>query len=276
MTENTENTESCGIEEVAFALSGVGVNFGAVKALEDVSARIVRGELVALVGPSGGGKTTFLRVLNGMVMPGRGRVLSLGRELATAPAEDVRRVRSRLALIPQELGLVPGYRVVQNVFAGRFGRRSLAGSMRDLLWPAAPDLDRVHALLERVGIGEKMYQRTEHLSGGQRQRVAIARALFQEPEALLADEPLSSVDPARAVDLVGLLTSLAREEGWTLVMSLHNLELARQYFPRLIGLRGGRVVFDSPAEGLSDDAFAKLYDLSDRELLEDGGEGGRK
>ena len=119
----------------------------------------------------------------------------------------------------------------------------------------------VHALLERVGIPEKLYERTDRLSGGQRQRVAIALALFQQPEALLADEPVSSVDPTRARDTVELLDAIRKEQGLTLCVSLHSLDLARAHFPRLVGMRAGRVVFDRPAGELDDADFAALYRL---------------
>jgi phosphonate transport system ATP-binding protein len=127
-----------------------------------------------------------------------------------------------------------------------------------------------HAVLERVGIPEKLYERTERLSGGQQQRVAVARALFQEPEALLADEPVSSVDPARARATVNLLSALARERGLTLVVSLHHLEIARAFFPRLVGLRSGRIVFDRATAELPDDEIRSLYQLRDDEILQDG------
>ena len=139
-----------------------------------------------------------------------------------------------------------------------------------LLFPPRTQLERAHELLERVGIEEKLFQRTDRLSGGQQQRVAIARALFQRPRAILADEPVSSVDPARAQDLVQLLTRICREERLTLVMSLHNLELAREYFPRLVGMRAGRIVFDRATEELTDERFEALYELSAAEMTADG------
>ncbi|MDH3592193.1 MAG: ATP-binding cassette domain-containing protein, partial [Planctomycetota bacterium] len=149
----------------------------------------------------------------------------------------------------------------QNVVLGRLGNRSFFGAFRSLLRPARDELEEMHRILERVGIPEKLYQRTDKLSGGQQQRVAIARALYQEPASLLADEPVSSVDPARARDTIGLLTSISAERNLTLCMSLHNLDLARQYFPRLIGLREGRVVFDKPAAEITDGEFEALYRL---------------
>ena len=133
-----------------------------------------------------------------------------------------------------------------------------------------PALAEIHSLLDRVGIEDKLYARTSELSGGQQQRVALARALFQNPRAILADEPVSSVDPARAASLVELLTELAAEHDLTLVMSLHNLELARAHFPRLIGLRAGRVQFDQAPGSISGSDLEDLYDLNAQEMLEDG------
>jgi phosphonate transport system ATP-binding protein len=152
-------------------------------------------------------------------------------------------------------------RVIQNVVSGRLGRRGFWSAVRSLTFPAAADVGRAHALLERVGIGDKLYARTDTLSGGQQQRVAIARALFQEPDALLADEPVASVDPARARDLIRLLTELAGERGLTLIASLHNLDLAREFFPRIVGLRGGVKRFDGASSGLDARTAGELYAL---------------
>ena len=120
--------------------------------------------------------------------------------------------------------------------------------MRDLILPGGAVRREIYALLERVGIAEKMYDRVDTLSGGQQQRVAVARALFQKPVALLADEPVSAVDPARAHNLLELLSELCEEEGLTLVVSMHQLELAREYFPRIVGLKGGRLIFDRASQ----------------------------
>ncbi|MFT5106844.1 MAG: phosphonate transport system ATP-binding protein [Pseudoalteromonas tetraodonis] len=125
----------------------------------------------------------------------------------------------------------------------------------------------MHAILERVGIDEKLYERTDRLSGGQQQRVAIARALFQEPLALLADEPVSSVDPARAHDTVSLLSKLSSEDGLTLCMSLHNMDLAREFFPRIVGLRNGQVVYDGASDGLKGEDLESLFNLGDRDEI---------
>jgi phosphonate transport system ATP-binding protein len=165
---------------------------------------------------------------------------------------------------------VPSLRVLQNVLAGRLGGLSFLPSLRTMLLPSKREVRRVHEILERVGIPEKLYERTDRLSGGQKQRVAVARALEQDPAALLADEPVSSVDPARARDLVRLLTEISRERGLTLCMSLHNVEIAREYFPRLVGLRHGRIAFDRPAAKIGDPEIRALYTLAREELLADG------
>ena len=251
-----------------FRLDAASVRFGSTDALDRVSISIEPGERVAIVGPSGGGKTTLLRLLNGMVAPTGGSVSTFGERLDSLAPEQLRELRSRIGFIHQHLALVPNLRVVQNVISGKLGQRGLVRSIRDFLFPGSADLEQIHAILERVGIAEKLYERTDRLSGGQQQRVAIARALFQEPLALLADEPVSSVDPARARDTVSLLTKLSEEDGLTLCMSLHNIELACEFFPRVIGLRHGRIQFDSDGSSLDGAGLKQLFDLTEEEQLD--------
>ncbi|MEK6247329.1 MAG: phosphonate ABC transporter ATP-binding protein [Planctomycetales bacterium] len=249
-------------DPVVFQLEGVTVDYPSVRALDDVSLRIVKGEQVALVGPSGSGKTTLLRLLNGTVRPSGGVIHVLGSDTSLLSATQIRRLRSRIGFIHQDLSLVPNLRVLQNVLSGRMGQVSLLRSLRMMVLPSMAETLKVHRWLDQVGIEEKLYQRTDTLSGGQQQRVAIARALYQQPDALLADEPVSSVDPARAQETIRLLTTIASSEGLTLCTSLHNLGLAREYFSRLIGLREGRIVFDRQADEIDDDEFQTLYQLS--------------
>lgn len=252
----------------AFSLQDLTVSFGSLKALDAISLHIERGEQLAIVGPSGGGKTTLLRALNGMAAPSSGRAFALDHDLASLPPRQLRELRSRIGFIPQNLGLVPGYRVLQNVMLGRAGRRSLAGSLRDLILPSATEVEKVHALLGEAGISEKLYERASSLSGGQQQRTAIARALYQNAVAILADEPVSNVDPARARSLIELLIKVSRDHGITLVMSLHHVELAREFFPRVIGLRHGQIAFDGPPAAVADEKWSELFRLSEQEVLE--------
>lgn len=244
-----------------FQIEGATKRFGAVEALRGIDLAVAEGERVALIGPSGCGKTTLLRVLGAQLAPEEGTVEVLGRRPLELAERELRELRAVLAFLPQDLGLVPNLRVIQNVVGGRFGKRSLLGAMRDLILPALEKRRRVHALLERVGIAEKMYDRVDSLSGGQQQRVALARSLFQEPQALLADEPISAVDPARARQLLALLVELCEEEALTLVVSMHQLELAREFFSRMVGLKEGRVLFDQASASLQGGDMDALYQL---------------
>ena len=253
-----------------FSLHAVTVRYPMVTALDSVSFDVAAGERVGFVGPSGAGKTTLLRVLNGTVRTTSGQIRVEDQDLATLSAAELRRLRGRIGFVHQDLNLVPNLRVVQNVLAGRLGKQSLAASLRSVLFPRRGEAVDVHRILERVGVAEKMYERADRLSGGQQQRVAIARALFQDPIALIADEPVASVDPSRARATVSLLTDISREQGLTLCMSLHNLELAREFFPRLVGLRHGKVAFDRPTAELTDQEFHDLYKLASDEVLDNG------
>jgi phosphonate transport system ATP-binding protein len=237
---------------------------GAARLLDEVSLEVSSGEAVALVGPSGAGKTTLLRLLNATRLPTAGRVALDGEDLAGLSQEGLRRARSRVGFVHQDHSLVPNLRVSQNVISGGFGARGLLASARSMWWPARADLERAHALLERVGIEDKLFARTDTLSGGEQQRVALARALFQQPATLVADEPVASVDPQRARALVELMVSLARESGLTLIVSLHDLDLARAHFPRIVGLRAGRLVFDRPTAEVPAERFGELYQLEAR------------
>lgn len=245
----------------SFTLRDVGVRFGGTQVLHEVDLDVAAGERIALVGPSGAGKTTLLRVLNGVVQPTEGHGLMDGTDLAQLRPGALRSWRARVGFVPQDHALVPNLRVIQNVVSGRLGRRGFWSAARSLTFPARADLEDALSLLDRVGIGEKLYARTDTLSGGQQQRVAIARALFQQPDALLADEPVASVDPARARDLIRLLTELAEERGLTLIASLHDLSLAREFFPRVIGLRAGCKVADGAPQTLKPADVEALYRL---------------
>ena len=245
----------------AFALHDTSVSFAATAAVDGVSLEIPQGDRVALVGPSGSGKTTLLRLLNATLSPTEGLVEAFGDNLAHLTGTRLRHTRQRIGFVHQDYALVPNLRVLQNVLSGQSGSRGFWRSMRDLLFASRTDTRNVYGLLKRVGIEDKIYERTDRLSGGQQQRVAIARALFQQPRALLADEPVSSVDPARARDTVDLLVNLAREQELTLIVSLHNVDLAREFFPRLVGLRNGRIAFDKGTADTSDAEFRGLYEL---------------
>jgi len=249
-----------------FQLIDITKSFGATVALSNISLEIKQGEHVALIGPSGSGKTTLLKLLNGQVMQNSGSYTITGSHLNKLSNRDLRKLRSEIAYIPQDLGLIPQLKVFQNILLGRVGKHSALGMLSKFLIPQRKTLQHIFSLLQRVGISEKMYQHTATLSGGQQQRTAVARALFQQAHSLLADEPVSAVDPARAHSLITLLTEIATENQLTLVMSIHNVKLAREFFPRIVGLKNGHILFDSPE--VSTEQLEELYHLSESELVE--------
>jgi phosphonate transport system ATP-binding protein len=213
---------------------------GGVQALQPTTLSLDRGAFTVLLGPSGAGKSTLLRCLNGLVHPSEGRVVVDG--LGALDNERRRRAhRRRTAMVFQSHQLIGRLSVLRNVLTGRLAYH---GTWRTLL--PLPRADRVLALhcLERVGLLELALRRADQLSGGQQQRVGVARALAQQPALLLADEPVASLDPETARRVLGLLRDIARADGIRLVVSLHQVDLAREYADRIIGLADGRVVFD--------------------------------
>jgi phosphonate transport system ATP-binding protein len=220
-------------------------------ALDEATLAVAASECVALVGPSGSGKTTLLRAVNGTVPVAAGSIRIDGVEVVGLRGTELRRLRTRVAMIAQQHDLVDRLSVAQNVMAGALGRWSTLHALRFLLAPGAKDLAEARAALASVGIAEKLRARTSSLSGGQKQRVAIARALVQHPVAILADEPIASVDPALGEQIVALLCALARERGIALLCSLHQPELARRYFDRVAELVGGRIRSDRRTERAS-------------------------
>jgi phosphonate transport system ATP-binding protein len=226
-------------------------------AVDEVNLRIAPGECVAVIGPSGAGKTTLFRLLNATLRPTAGRLWFGGDDLTRVSARHLRYVRRRIGTVYQQHNLVPQLRVIHNVLAGRLGHWSLPKALWSLLTPR----ERANAFtaLEQVGIPEKLYTRTAHLSGGQQQRVAIARVLLQDPDVILADEPVSSVDPSLGQTIIQLLVNLVQARQKTLLANLHAVSLALEFFPRVIGFRQGRVLFDLPPEAVTEDVLAELY-----------------
>jgi len=226
-------------------------------AIDDVNLEIKAGERVAVIGPSGAGKTTLFRLLNGTLCPTAGQLYFDGIDIGSLSGERLRQLRRRIGTVYQQHNLVPQLRVVHNVLAGRLGRWSLAKSLWSLLVPQ--DRNLALAALEEVGIPEKLYTKTAHLSGGQQQRVAIARVLVQDPDVMLADEPVSSVDPNLGRTIIELLVQLAETTQKTLIANLHAVSFALDFFPRVIGFSHGRIAFDLPASSVSDTVLTQLY-----------------
>ncbi len=227
------------------------------QALTDFSVRVAPGELVIVLGGNGSGKTTLLRCITRTLTPTAGEIYVRGVNLTKLTGEGLRRARLDLAVIPQQAALVRRRSVLANVATGALGRHnnvwiSLGGL------PGA-ELTAAHGYLQEVGLAPLATQRASTLSGGQAQRVAIARALAQRPHVLLADEPIASLDPEAAEDIMRLLRRLAREENLAVLCVLHQVELAYAYADRVVGIRDGGVVFDLPCGQVSRDAVRQLY-----------------
>ncbi len=239
----------------ALIVRAVSKRYGKLDALLPLSLEIYPGERVAVVGPSGAGKSTLLRLLDTSLAPSEGSVEVLGHEVAALGPRVLRRLRARIGTVHQQLHLVPQASVMQNVVAGRLGRMSLPRALAALVSRA--EAERVAAVLAEVGIAERLHERVDRLSGGEQQRVAVARALYQDPEIVIADEPLASVDPTRAVEIGALLARAFR--GRTLVVSTHRLEPLLPVVTRVVGLREGALAFDMPVAALTLDDLSRLY-----------------
>lgn len=242
-----------------FELLNVSHRFGPIVALRNVNLRIAPGERVALVGPSGAGKSTLLNLLNGSLRPSEGTVRALGVNLAQLSPKRLRQVQRQIGFVYQQFHLVENLCVIHNVNAGALGRWSFLKAAWSLVWPQ--EVERAAQALAQVGIPEKLYARTDQLSGGQQQRVALARVLVQDPVAILADEPISNLDPERGREIMDLLFRLSEEMGKTLVVSLHAIEYAYTHCHRIVGLREGSVLFDAPPAAVTPAMVTALYQI---------------
>ena len=229
---------------------------GGVLALEDVSFEVPDGEFLAIIGLSGSGKSTLLRCINRLIEPTEGRISWHGVDITQASQEEMRRIRRRIGMVFQHFNLVHRSSVLTNVLAGRLGYTTPAASLINR-FPAA-DIVKAHDTLNLVGIQDKANTRADELSGGQQQRVGIARALMQDPEMILADEPVASLDPVLAHSIMQYL-DLIQKRGVTVLCSLHFLDLVQQYADRAIALNEGKLMFDGPPEAIDDARFKDIY-----------------
>jgi len=230
---------------------------GGTQALDDVSFEVEKGEFLAVIGLSGSGKSTLLRCINRLIEPTSGTVTWDGVDVTTASQEDLRRIRRRIGMVFQHFNLVSRSKVLTNVLAGRLGYLNPALSVVNR-FPKA-DLDKAHAQLARVGLEEKAGARADELSGGQQQRVGVARAMMQDPEIMLADEPVASLDPVLAHSIMQYLERINQEDGVMVLCSLHFLDLVHQYADRVIALNEGKLVFEGTPEEIDDDKFKEIY-----------------
>ncbi len=244
-----------------FSIKSISKTYGARKALDDVILTVGAGEMIALIGPSGSGKSTLLRTLTGLVRidPGAGRIEAFGAAMqANGKVTDkVRKIRARIGFIFQSFNLVGRLSLFSNVMVGVLAKLpAWRGTLG--LWPAA-DKARAMEALARVGVADYAGQRANTLSGGQQQRGAIARTLVQGAEAILADEPVASLDPVAARKVMATLKDLNRNDGLTVIVTLHQVDYAIRYCPRVVALKAGKIAYDGPAKGLNHAMLKDIY-----------------
>ena len=243
--------------DFSLCLHDAGLHYGKHIALQGINLRVNHGERLAIIGPSGAGKTSLLRLLATQVQPSSGAVQLLGRQPWALSARQRKALRSQIGLIQQTPPLPPRQRVVTAVLAGKLGQWSLAKSLCSLLYPL--DSDGAADALVRLDLSDKLFQRCDELSGGQLQRVGIARVLYQQARLILADEPVSAMDPVLAGHTLNVLNQDAQNRGIILLASLHAVDLALAHFPRVIGVRAGQIMFDLPASAVDQTLLDALY-----------------
>lgn len=243
---------------MSFVTHSLGLEHGnGLVALRGLDLILAPGDRVAVIGPSGAGKTSLIRLLGTALRPSAGRLEVLGANPWQLSAGDLRRLRARIGTIHQAPPLPPRLRVVTAILAGRLGAWPVWKGLASLLYPA--DIAGAQAALARLDLADRLFDRCDRLSGGQLQRVGIARVLYQRPDLILADEPVSALDPTLADAAVAQIVAEAEQRGATVLASLHAVDLALKWFPRVIGLRGGELAFDLPATQVSDAMLRELY-----------------
>lgn len=242
----------------AIRIESLGKVFpGGIEALTDVDLTVRHGEFLVVIGLSGSGKSTLLRCINRLIDPSRGRIWIFDREITRARGAELRSMRSEVGMIFQQFNLIRRHPVLTNVLSGTLAQTSLLASL--FLRFNEAERSRAQSCLERVGMGDRGASRADTLSGGQQQRVAIARALMQRPRVILADEPVASLDPALRHSVMRHIEALNREEGMTVVCTLHDIDLIERYASRVIALRDGRLVYEGKPESFDADTFRRIY-----------------
>ena len=225
--------------------------------LTDINLEIAARGITSVIGPSGTGKSTLIRCINRLVEPTEGEIVFDGQDLVRLNSAELRQARRHIGMVFQEFNLVERLTVMENLLSGRLGYVSPWRAWRRKF--PADDIRKAFELLDVVGLAGFAHRRADALSGGQRQRVGIARAVMQEPKLLLADEPTSSLDPKTSVEIMALLSEVGRARGIPVLVNMHDVELAKRFADRVVGMTGGRIVFDGPPVYLTDGILNQIY-----------------
>ncbi|WP_342394371.1 phosphonate ABC transporter ATP-binding protein [Salipaludibacillus daqingensis] len=234
------------------------------EALKDISLSVKKGEFIVIIGPSGAGKSTFLRSINRLSEPSGGEILFHGEDIVKANRAKLRKIRRNIGMIFQGFNLVKRLPTVRNVLHGKLGYMSTWKGALGLF--GQEEVEEALDILERVGLEKQAFKRADELSGGQQQRVAIARAINQSPSMILADEPIASLDPNASRVVMDYLQKACRDEGFTTIVNLHQVDFAKEYADRIVGIKNGEVYFDGPVHELTEDVIKAIY-ATDKEAM---------
>lgn len=239
---------------------------GGTLALKDINLEVKKGEFIAVIGPSGAGKSTLLRSINSLIEPTEGSIEFLDQRIEKANKSELRKIRSKMGMIFQHYNLIYRSSVLENVLHGRLGYMgSVAGVFNRY---KEEDKQEAIMLLEKVGLEAEIYKRADELSGGQKQRVGVCRALAQNPELILADEPIASLDPKSSAVVMDAIYKNCKEQGIACLVNLHQVDVAKRYATRIVAVKAGTIVFDGQASELTEEMIEYLYEGKEQEMYE--------
>jgi len=252
------------------AFKNVNKTYGGVtKALTDISFSIEEGEFVSIIGPSGSGKSTILRSINGLVTATDGEITFDGHSVTGAGKREMRQIRKKIGMVFQHYNLVERLSVIENVLHGRLGHKGLLTGSAGVF--SEKEKEEAFRIIEKLGLTEQAYKRSDQLSGGQKQRVGIARAIMQEPRLVLCDEPIASLDPSTSKVIMDHMKNINETMNITCILNLHQVDVAMRYSKRIIGLAGGKIIYDGPPEKLEKSIIYEIYQTNEGELITDAG-----
>lgn len=237
------------------------------RALQDVTFSIEEGEFVSIIGPSGAGKSTLMRCANRLVDASQGAIFFDGQDITKMGKKELRKVRTRTGMIFQHYNLVDRLSVIENVLHGLLGQKSTISGMAGHYTEA--EKAEAFRIIQEMGLTEQAYKRCDELSGGQKQRVGIARAIMQKPRLILCDEPIASLDPKSSKVIMDHLKQINREKKITCLVNLHQVDVAIRYSERIIGVAGGRIVYDGPSGQLTQEIIHEIYQSGAHDLIMD-------